>query len=40
MDIIMEDFTLYMFPMGKDSATFWDKGTEVPLFSLDKGTMG
>ena len=26
--------------MGWDSATFWDKGTEVPLFSLDKGTMG
>ena len=23
-----------------DSATFWDKGTEVPSLSQDKGTMG
>ena len=26
--------------MGRDSATFWDKGTEVPSLSRDKGTMG
>ena len=28
------------FPTGRDSATFWDKGTEVPLLSRDKGTTG
>jgi hypothetical protein len=28
------------FPTGRDSATFRDKGTEVPPFSWDKGTMG
>ena len=28
------------FPVGWDSATCWDKGTEVPLLSRDKGTMG
>jgi hypothetical protein len=28
------------FPMGRDSATFRDKGTEVPLLSQDKGTTG
>ena len=28
------------FPTGRDSATFWDKGTEVPSLSRDKGTMG
>ena len=28
------------FPTGRDSATFWDKGTEVPSFSRDKGTTG
>ena len=28
------------FPTGQDSATFWDKGTEVPSFSWDKGTIG
>ena len=27
-------------PTGRDSATFWDKGTEVPSLSLDKGTTG
>ena len=26
--------------MVRDSATFWDKGTEVPSLSRDKGTMG
>ena len=26
--------------MGRESATFWDKGTEVPSFSRDKGTTG
>ena len=25
------------FPTGRDSATFWDKGTEVPSLSQDKG---
>ena len=25
---------------GQDSATFWDKGTEVPSLSRDKGTTG
>ena len=25
--------------MGRDSATFWDKGTEFPSFSWDKVTM-
>ena len=28
------------FPMGRDSSTFWDKGTEVPSLSWDKGTTG
>ena len=28
------------FPTGRDSATFWDKGTEVPSLSRDKGTTG
>ena len=28
------------FPMGRDSATFQDKGTEVPSLSQDKGTTG
>ena len=28
------------FPMGRDGASFWDKGTEVPSLSGDKGTMG
>ena len=26
------------FPTGQHSATFWDKGTEVPSLSRDKGT--
>ena len=26
--------------MGRDSATFWDNGTEVPSLSRDKGTTG
>ena len=26
------------FPTGRDSATFRDKGTEVPSLSWDKGT--
>ena len=29
-----------VFPTGEDSATFWDKGTEIPFLSRDKGTMG
>ena len=28
------------FPMGRDSATFPDKGTEVPSLSRDKGSTG
>ena len=28
------------FPTGRDSATFWDKGTEVPALSRYKGTTG
>jgi hypothetical protein len=28
------------FPTGRDSATFWVKGTEIPSLSLDKGTTG
>ena len=32
--------TKLAFPMGRDSATFWDKGTEVPSLSRDKGTTG
>ena len=28
------------FRTGRDSAFFWDKGTEVPSLSRDKGTMG
>ena len=28
------------FPTGRDSATFRDKGTEVPQLSWDKGTKG
>ena len=28
------------FPTGQDSATFWDKGTEVRSLSRDKGTTG
>ena len=29
-----------VFPTGQDSATFRDKGTEVPSLSQDKGTAG
>ena len=28
------------FPMGQDSATFQDKGTEIHSLSRDKGTTG
>jgi hypothetical protein len=28
------------FPIRQYSANFWDKGTEVPSLSRDKGTMG
>ena len=28
------------FPTGRDSATLWEKGTEVPSLSQDKGTTG
>ena len=27
-------------PTGQDSATYWNKGTEVSSLSRDKGTMG
>jgi hypothetical protein len=33
------NFTL-AFPTGRDSATFRDKGTEIPSLSRDKGTTG
>ena len=35
-------FNIFMskFPMGRDSATFWDNGTKVPPLSRDKGTTG
>ena len=29
-----------VFPMRRDSATFWDTGTEVPSLSRDEGTTG
>ena len=29
-----------VFPTGRDSATFRDKGTELPSLSRDKGTTG
>ena len=29
-----------MFPTGRDSATFWDKGTKVPSFHHCPGTKG
>jgi hypothetical protein len=29
-----------VFPTGQESATFWDKGSEIPFLSQDKGTMG
>ena len=29
-----------MFPTGRDSVTFRDKGTEAPSLSRDKGTTG
>ena len=32
--------SILAFPTGRDSATFWDKGTEVPSLSRDKGTTG
>ena len=31
---------ILVFPMGRDIATFWDKRTEVPSLSRDKGTTG
>ena len=33
---VLNFFTLVS--TGRDSATFWDNGTEVPSFSRDKGT--
>ena len=30
-------YLMLAFTTGWDSATFWDKGTEVPLFSGTKG---
>ena len=32
--------SILVFPTGRDSATFRDKGTEVPSLSRDKGTAG
>ena len=32
--------SVLVFPTGRDSATFWDNGTEGPSLSWDKGTMG
>ena len=32
--------TKLAFPTGRDSATFRDKGTEIPSLSRDKGTTG
>ena len=29
-----------MFPTGRDSGTFWDKGTELSSLSWNKGTTG
>ena len=29
-----------VFPTGQESATFWDKGSEIPFLSREKGTMG
>ena len=34
------DYFKVGFPTGRDSATFRDKGTEVPSLSRDKGTTG
>ena len=34
------EYFVVVFPMGRDSATFRDKGTEVPSLSRDKGTTG
>jgi hypothetical protein len=31
-------FYILGFPTGRDIANFWDKGTEVPSLSRDKGT--
>ena len=31
---------LLRFPMGRDSSTFWNKGTELLSLSRDKGTTG
>ena len=31
---------ILVFPTWQDSATFWDKGTEVPLLTQDKGKTG
>ena len=33
-------FYILAFPTGRYSAFFWDKGTELPSLSQDKGTMG
>jgi hypothetical protein len=29
-----------VFPTGQESATFWDKGSEIPFLSGEKGTTG
>ena len=36
----MPDRVKVAFPMGQDSATFRDKGIEIPSLSQDKGTTG
>ena len=39
-DLKRDTYSGLGFQMGRDSATFQDKGTEDPLLSQDKGTMG
>ena len=36
----MVDYFVVAFQTGHDSATFWDRGTEAPSLSRDKGTVG
>ena len=41
LEKFLEETTLKLgFPTGRDSASFWDKGTEVPSLFRDKGTIG
>ena len=39
LQVSSHEFELALL-MKRDSATFWDKGTEVPSLSRDKGTTG